>query len=122
MAKEKGGALYIGNYCISKSQDNCILIFYYNMAESGGSVFVEQHDEVTIRGNSSIKFSNNAALWDGGAIYLNGHSNFTQCINSNVIFYYNTARDYGGGIYALIKGSSIMFNSPMYISRITLQE
>ena len=108
---EKGGALYIGDHCISKSQDNCILIFYYNMAELGGSVFIEQYADVTIGGNSSIKFSNNAALWDGGAIYLNDHSNFTQCIISNVTFYYNTARDYGGGIYALIKGSSIIFNS-----------
>ena len=110
-ANQKGGALYIGYKCISESEENCILMFNYNMAELGGSVYIERSAEVFIGGNSSIEFINNTALRDGGAIYLNDHSFFTQCINSNVTFYYNTARDYGRAIYALIKGSSITFNS-----------
>ena len=109
-AGNDGGAVYTDINSTVRFSQYSTVTFSSNTANFGGSMFAKS-SKIDIEENCSINFTSNVALQDGGAIYLSEHSNFTHYNNSNVRFYYNTASDYGGAIYALLKESTLTFNS-----------
>jgi len=75
--------------------------FNNNRALYGGAVFINNHSNISLTGNSVLLFINNEATQSGGAGYFDFYCNFIIKGNANVTFEINKA----------LHGGTICFNN-----------
>ena len=103
-----GPALYFAN-CSVKMEG--YLLFRNNTAQAGSAIYLAYHSQVMIGNNSTLEFSNNAALLFGGAIYVDLLMNcpnqgiaFKNLPNSSFVCFTNNSAE--------IAGNSLYFSIP----------
>ena len=77
-------------------KENSKVIFRYNVADSGGTMYIDDHSIITFEGNSTVTFDHNEAYY-GGALY-SVLSAITFKGNCKVTFH-NNAYDICGAVY-----------------------
>jgi hypothetical protein len=102
-----GGAIHFGpngNLKVKSSYDpNRSSIFQNNQANSGGAIFIDSNNPVSL---SNCVFSSNSALFDGGAFKSRSDANMTNCTFGN-----NTAGGYGGAMDAYRSGTTLKIDA-----------
>ena len=116
----RGGAIKLTANVNMSFQGKCFARFTDNSAYYGGAIHHRNYCSVSIKGNSTLVFSNNTAGRFGGAIdsYINSNVFFGG--NSTTLLNNNTAAEYGGALYSYYYSSvfferncTIVFNDNM---------
>ena len=96
-----GGAIYVNSHCLIVFAGNCMSTVKFNSnkaIQNGGAIQLETDSSVTVKGNTTVEFSNNEAVL-GGAMYAYNETNVTIGENSTLTFNMNNAK-MGGSIFA----------------------
>ena len=98
-AIQGGGVFYSYAYCKVSFQETCTVIVGHNKALQGGAIYLQLKSHIRFEGNSTIKFTDNAAVEYGGVIksFTNTLIIFTDYVR--VTFDHNNAKR-GGVVYS----------------------
>lgn len=72
----------------------------------GGAIYLQINSDITIKEDSSIKFTNNSAMYGGGIFAKKSDIYFNK--GSTVNFINNSADRYGGAIFSILESFIIV--------------
>ena len=88
---EFGGAIYFTGYLDTLFDDNSLVVFLNNEADAGGAMYFTSFSTASVNGNTRLKFTGNNAITNGGSVYSEDHSNISFVGHSIVTFNVNEA-------------------------------
>ena len=102
---DRGGTIFITNHSACIFHYNSVVIFYYNEAIKGGTIYSEASSNVTFSASCKVTFINNLATQYGAAICSLDYSHVIFAGNARAIFYSNDVQlksdlYFGGIIYS----------------------